>query len=87
MTITGDTSGEIVLNDGTVVGQHNGIEAFTIGQRKGLRVAMGEPYYVIHIDADSRRVQIGPREELACSELTADRANWLVEIPREPFRA
>ena len=38
-----DTSGEIVLADGTVVGRHDGIEAFTIGQRKGLRVAMGEP--------------------------------------------
>jgi tRNA-uridine 2-sulfurtransferase len=86
-TMTRDTSGDIVLTDGTVVGQHNGIEAFTIGQRKGLRVAMGQPYYVIHIDGDSRRVQIGPREELACSELTADRANWLVEVPHEPFRA
>ncbi len=85
--MTRDTSGEIVLTDGTVVGQHNGIEAFTIGQRKGLRVAMGQPYYVIHIDANSRRVQIGLREELARSELTVDRANWLIDEPRDPFHA
>jgi len=82
-----DSSGEIALADGTVVGRHPGIEAFTIGQRKGLRVAMGEPYYVTQIDADTRRVVIGPREELARSELTADRANWLTVPPAKPFRA
>jgi len=82
-----DTSGEIALTDGTVVGHHEGIEAFTIGQRKGLRVAMGEPYYVMRIDADARRVVIGPREELARHELTANRANWLIEPPATPFRA
>src|SRR5262245_58768334 len=57
-----DTSGEIALSDGTVVGRHKGIEAFTIGQRRGLRVAMGEPYYVTQIDADARRVVVGPRD-------------------------
>jgi tRNA-uridine 2-sulfurtransferase len=82
-----DTSGEIALADGTVVGRHSGIEAFTIGQRKGLRVAMGEPYYVTQIDAGARRVVIGPREELARSELTANRANWLVDPPVKAFRA
>jgi tRNA-uridine 2-sulfurtransferase len=81
-----DRSGEIVLSDGTVVGQHTGIEAFTIGQRKGLRIAMGEPYYVTRIEADCRRVTIGTHAELARSELTANRANWLADIPREPFR-
>jgi len=79
--------GEIALSDGTVVGRHSGIEAFTIGQRKGLRIAMGEPYYVTHIDAESRRIVIGPREELARSALTADRVNWLVDPPTEPLRA
>src|SRR5262249_18034592 len=80
------TAGEIALADGTVVGQHAGIESFTIGQRKGLRVAMGQPYYVTHIDAETRRVVIGPREDLARTALTASRANWLVE-PDGPFRA
>jgi len=82
-----DTAGEIALANGTIVGHHAGIEAFTIGQRKGLRVAMGQPYYVTQIDAQTCRVTIGPREDLARRELTAHRANWLVDPPHTPFRA
>ena len=54
-----DTSGRIVTTDGQVVGHHPGIERFTIGQRKGLGVAMGEPYFVVRIDPDSHDVVIG----------------------------
>ncbi len=82
-----ETAGDIALADGTVVGRHDGIEGFTIGQRKGLRVAMGEPYYVTRIDAKSRQVMIGRREELARRELAANRVNWLIEPPDRPFRA
>jgi tRNA-specific 2-thiouridylase len=81
-----NTAGEIVLTNGTVVGAHSGIEAFTIGQRKGLGVAMGEPYYVTQIDAVQRRVIIGVHEELARSELTANRVNWLMGVRGESFR-
>jgi tRNA-specific 2-thiouridylase len=80
-----DLSGEIVTSQGQVVGTHPGIEGFTIGQRKGLGVAMGEPYFVIRIEADSRRVIIGRREELARTELTAARTNWLANPPRTAF--
>jgi tRNA-specific 2-thiouridylase len=80
-----DLSGEIVTTDGRVVGQHPGIERFTIGQRKGLGVAMGEPYFVVRIEPDTRRVVIGRPEELACGELTASRCNWLTPMPLEPF--
>lgn len=80
-----DHSGDIVTTDGTVVGHHDGVERFTIGQRKGLRVALGEPHFVIDIDPESRRVVVGRREQLACSALTADRVNWLVDRPRESF--
>jgi tRNA-specific 2-thiouridylase len=80
-----DTSGEIILTDGTVVGEHDGIEAFTIGQRKGLGVAMGEPYYVTRIDAETRQVVIGRHEELARCELIAGRANWLIDPPAAPL--
>jgi tRNA-specific 2-thiouridylase len=73
-----DTSGEIVTTDGTVVGRHDGFEQFTIGQRKGLRLAFGQPRYVVRIDAASRRVVIGTQEELARSELCAAEANWLM---------
>src|SRR5688500_9822548 len=51
-----DMSGEIVTTDGRVVGTHPGIERFTIGQRKGLGVAMGEPYFVVRIEPKSRQV-------------------------------
>ncbi|MBN1395718.1 MAG: tRNA 2-thiouridine(34) synthase MnmA [Pirellulales bacterium] len=76
-----DTSGEIVATDGTPLGRHDGIERFTVGQRKGLRLAFGEPKYVVRIEADSRRVVIGARDELARRELTASGANWLAEGP------
>ena len=81
-----DMSGEIVTTNGTVVGTHPGIERFTIGQRKGLRVAMGEPRFVVRIEPDSRRVVIGTRAELARRELTARNANWLTEVPDQDFR-
>lgn len=74
-----DTSGEIVATDGTPLGRHDGYERFTIGQRKGLGLAFGEPRYVVRIEADTRRVVIGEYEELARCELTASDANWLVE--------
>ena len=74
-----DTSGEIVTTDGAVVGRHAGFEQYTVGQRKGLRLAFGEPRYVVRIEPESHRVVIGTREDLARSELTAAEANWLVE--------
>lgn len=80
-----DTSGEIVTTEGTVVGRHDGLEGFTIGQRKGLRIAFGRPRYVVRIEPDARRVVIGSKEQLARSELTAQRANWLVDEPSGPL--
>ena len=74
-------SGEIVTTDGRVVGRHDGFEQFTVGQRKGLGMAFGEPRYVVRIEPDTRRVVIGTRDELARRELTAAEANWLVDPP------
>jgi tRNA-uridine 2-sulfurtransferase len=74
-----DTSGDIVTTAGAVVGHHDGFERFTIGQRKGLRLAFGEPRYVVRIEPDSRRVVIGTQDELARDELVAAEANWLIE--------
>ncbi|MFN6140015.1 MAG: tRNA 2-thiouridine(34) synthase MnmA [Planctomycetota bacterium] len=83
-----DTSGEIVTSDGNVVGHHPGIEGFTIGQRKGLGVAMGSPYYVTSVDRKTNRVVIGPHEELACKSLRASKSNWLADFPiGEPTKA
>ncbi len=80
------TAGEIVTTDGRVVGIHPGIERFTIGQRKGMKVAMGEPYFVVRIEPESRRVVIGRQEELARRELIAENCNWLVDPPINSFR-
>lgn len=79
-----DTSGEIVSTDGTVLGRHEGIEGFTIGQRKGLRIAMGDRRFVVRIEPDTRRVVIGQRHELARADLTASGVNWLADPPKEP---
>lgn len=81
-----ERAGLIVTTDGRTVGQHQGIEAFTIGQRKGLGVAMGEPYFVVRIEPATRQVVIGRREELARTELTASDTNWLVDPPVGEFR-
>lgn len=80
-----DTGGEIVDTAGRLVGYHDGLEKFTIGQRKGLGIAFGEPRYVVRLEADTRRVVVGTREELARWELTASGANWLIDPPPRPF--
>ena len=80
-----DMSGEIVTTGGRVVGTHPGIERFTIGQRKGLGVALGEPYFVVRIEPQSRKVVIGRYEELARTDLTASECNWLADPPAGPF--
>jgi tRNA-uridine 2-sulfurtransferase len=72
-----DRGGELVTSDGAVVGQHHGIESFTVGQRKGLGVALGDRKFVVRIEPESRRVVIGDREELYLRELTARDVNWL----------
>lgn len=72
-----DGAGEIVTTDGTVVGRHDGIERFTVGQRKGLGIALGQPRFVVRLEPQTRRVVIGTKDELARRELTAAGANWL----------
>jgi tRNA-uridine 2-sulfurtransferase len=81
-----ETAGEIVTTDGHIVGHHDGIESFTIGQRRGLGIAFGEPRYVVRLEADTRRVIVGTKDELARHSLTANRANWLADLPSDVFR-
>jgi tRNA-specific 2-thiouridylase len=68
-----------VLTEGTVVGEHRGIEGFTVGQRKKLGVALGTPKFVVRIEPDTQRVVLGDREELGRRELVAADCNWLVD--------
>ncbi len=79
------TAGKIVTYDGRVVGNHDGIEGFTIGQRKGLGIALGEPQFVLRIDSQNNNVVIGPKDELACPTLVAERMNWLIDPPQQPI--
>jgi tRNA-uridine 2-sulfurtransferase len=69
--------GEIVDCDGRVLGRHDGIIRFTVGQRRGLGVASGSPLYVVRLDATTRRVVVGPREALRASRIRLRDINWL----------
>src|SRR5580692_12633646 len=69
--------GEIVDLGGRVLGQHEGIIHFTVGQRRGLGIATGSPLYVVRLDAQSRRVVVGPREALRTSCIRLREVNWL----------
>ena len=77
----GREAGEIVHMDGRVLGTHAGITDYTIGQRRGLNVAVGEPLFVTKLDPDNRRVIVGPREALLTAALTLDETNWLGDQP------
>jgi len=73
--------GDIVHIDGRVLGRHQGIIHYTIGQRRGIGVATGEPIYVVHLDHERRRVIVGPREALATWRIHLRDVNWLGDTP------
>jgi tRNA-specific 2-thiouridylase len=75
----GALPGDIVHLDGRVLGRHEGVTRYTIGQRRGLNVAVGDPLFVVRIDADSRRVIVGPREALLTAACGLKETNWLGE--------
>jgi tRNA-specific 2-thiouridylase len=79
-----DTAGVIVDEEGTVLAEHSGIEAFTIGQRRGLGLAVGTPRYVVQIEPASRRVTVGSRSALERRGLEAADMNWQGPVPQEP---
>src|SRR5919112_175811 len=73
--------GEIVHVDGRVLGRHEGIVHYTVGQRRGLGLSVGEPLYVIRLDARAARVIVGPREALATRSIRLHDVNWLGDTP------
>ena len=73
------TPGDIVHVDGRRLGRHQGIVGFTVGQRKGLGIAAGEPLYVVRLDARRNEVVVGPRDSLRTMGLIARNVNWLGE--------
>jgi tRNA-specific 2-thiouridylase len=82
------TAGELVTSDGKIVGEHSGVHHFTVGQRRGLRYAAGEPLYVIATEPATRRVIIGRDDELLRAKAHANDVNWVsIAPPASPVRA
>lgn len=73
--------GEIIHADGRVLGTHKGIINFTVGQRRGLGVALGEPLFVVKLDAERRRVIVGERHHLEMRSLGLRNINWIGDEP------
>ena len=78
----GGTPGRFVARDGRVLGQHDGVDGFTIGQRKGLP-ALGTPHFVVSIDAGSGDVTLVPRDGMSANAMAVAGVHWLVDAPRD----
>lgn len=78
--------GPIVDSTGKRLGTHQGLGRYTIGQRKGLGIALGEPRYVVALEPEDNRVVIGTTELLQRDSLAAERTNWLIDPPTAPLR-
>lgn len=76
-----EVPGEIVDLEGNVLGQHKGIIHYTVGQRRGLGIAAGEPLYVIRLDARTQRVIVGPKAALSTHTVRLRDVNWLGATP------
>ncbi|MCK5913156.1 MAG: tRNA 2-thiouridine(34) synthase MnmA [Desulfuromusa sp.] len=81
----GKLNGDIVHVSGKVLGQHQGIYRYTIGQRKGLGIGWTEPLYVISIDAGEKRVIVGEKQHLSHAEMVVEQCCWSIPEPTEPF--
>jgi tRNA-uridine 2-sulfurtransferase len=80
--------GEIVNENGEVIGRHDGVHNFTIGQRKGLGFAAGKPLYVLSIDPEKNRVVVGEDDVLRKTECEVEAVNWIsIAETSDPFRA
>jgi len=83
-----ETRGELVTADGRVVGEHSGVHHFTVGQRRGLGIAAGEPLYVIATEPATRRVVVGRNDALLRSSMRVKDVNWVsMAAPSAPLRA
>jgi tRNA-uridine 2-sulfurtransferase len=83
-----NAEGDIVTEDGAVIGRHTGVHNYTIGQRKGLGFASGKPVYVLAIDAENNRVVVGEDDALRTSSFEIEDVNWIsIEEPSGPLRA
>jgi tRNA-specific 2-thiouridylase len=79
--------GDVVDRSGKVLGRHDGIHSFTIGQRKGLGIAAPKPLYVVELEETSKRVVVGTKEELGCAGLIAQQINWIEPLDQDQIEA
>ena len=77
--------GEIIGPEGNVVGRHHGLPYYTVGQRRGLHVALGKPVYVVELDVANNQLLLAWEEGLRRPALLARDANWLIDVPAEPL--
>jgi tRNA-uridine 2-sulfurtransferase len=83
-----DKEGDIVTEDGTVLGRHSGVHNYTIGQRKGLGFSTGKPIYVLAFDPEKNRVIVGEDDALRAISFEIENVNWVsIEEPSAPLRA
>lgn len=79
--------GNFIGQDGTVLGEHKGIEHYTIGQRRGLGISLGKPAFVTHINPGKNTITLGENQELFQQVLTADQVHWMdIESLTQPMR-
>jgi tRNA-specific 2-thiouridylase len=78
-----DAGGAIINQSGDVLGRHDGVHRFTVGQRKGLGIAAAEPMYVLELRPSAKTVVVGPRPQLERTTLTASDVNWIAGSPPE----
>ena len=78
--------GDIVDTEGKVLGRHNGVANYTIGQRKGLGIAAETPLYVVRLDVKKRQVVVGKSDEIFSSELTAENVHWIYKPKNFPVK-
>jgi tRNA-specific 2-thiouridylase len=71
--------------NGQIVGQHNGLHLFTIGQRRGINCPAADPYYVIRLDAKRNRLVVGARDDLLSNECSVEEINWIGDAPQSPL--
>jgi len=76
--LTTEQKGEIVDLSGKVLGYHQGVHLFTIGQRKGIKIPAPKPYYVVDIDVENNRIIVGDQQDLVSDRLKVERCNWIM---------
>lgn len=77
--------GRVLDAEGRTLGAHHGHQHYTVGQRRGLNLALGYPVYVVDRDAQANTITVAPPDHLAVTSLEADQVNWLIDVPCGPL--